>query len=576
MFRQNEQHRQPSFFNSTNLLPDKLRTRLKNSWAGTFYHQVFCRIDETIFAVLYSEEYSRPNIPVNVLVGLEILKSGFGWSDEEMYDEVCFNLQVRHALGLDDLGVEIFALRTIYNFRQAVRKYEEKTGIDLMRQVFEQITDEHLELVGLAADWQRMDSTQVLSNLAKMKRFELLLAVLQAAYKQLPENLQQQWRERCAAYLEGRPHQIYYKTPTAEMEDHLLAIGRELAAMEQELGQQAPDHEALALIQRVLAEQYERDEEEDQLQLRPPKEVGTDSLQSPHDPEATYRVKGGKSFRGGYVVNVSETAAPKNPLQLITDVQLEPNVTDDAVLLAQALDAQARRGIKVNKVTTDGGYTGEQAESACQKHQVELRATRMRGGTTTAPRWGWEKYTWELDDEGRPTHVTCPRGCRAALQPGKVDGRFIARFETETCATCPYLGEVCRVQMRQQAGPSLYVKLRSIMGARQRQRLHPEDTPIRVLAESTVWSLKHVFPDSKLPVRGLIRARMVIYGAALMVNLRRLHRYLMEERAKAAQKATSSLSLLKTALSFCWQRVYVHFSRLVPTLAPQWATAALG
>ena len=575
MFRENEQHRQQSFFSSTSLLPDKLRDKLKQSWAETFYQEVFCRLDETIFAPLYSQEYSRPNAPVNILVALEVLKSGFGWSDEELHEQACFNLQVRHALGLDDLRAEVFTLRTIYNFRQAVREYEKKTGIDLMRQAFEQITDEHLQLVGLAAGWQRMDSTQVLSNLAKMKRLELLLAVLQTVYQQLPENLQQHWGQRWSAYREGRPHQICYKTPKAEVEGHLLAIGRELAALEQELSRQAPDHAALALLQRVLAEQYERDQE-GTVQLRPPDEVGTDSLQSPHDPEATYRVKGGKSFRGGYVVNVSETAAPENPLQLITDVQLEPNVTDDAVLLAQALDDQARRGITVTKVTTDGGYTGEQAESACQKHQVELRATRMRGGRSTPPRWGWEEYTWELDDEGQPTHVTCPRGCRVPLLPGKGTERFVGRFEPETCATCPYLKEICRIQLRKQAGPSLYVKLRSIMGARQRQRLHPEDTPIRVLAESTIWSLKHGFPNHKLPVRGLIRARMIIYGAALMVNLRRLHRYLLEKRETAAQKAAFSLSWLKAAFCRCWQRIHGHFSRVAPNLARQYSPSALG
>jgi hypothetical protein len=53
---------------------------------------VFCRIDEEIFAPLYSEEASRPNTPVNVLVGLEVLKSGFGWSDEELCEQLGFNL----------------------------------------------------------------------------------------------------------------------------------------------------------------------------------------------------------------------------------------------------------------------------------------------------------------------------------------------------------------------------------------------------------------------------------------------------------------------------------------------------
>lgn len=30
-------------------------------------------------------------------------KSGFGWSDEELYENYCYNLQVRYALGYDRL-----------------------------------------------------------------------------------------------------------------------------------------------------------------------------------------------------------------------------------------------------------------------------------------------------------------------------------------------------------------------------------------------------------------------------------------------------------------------------------------
>jgi hypothetical protein len=150
MFRKNEQHRQKSFFSAQGLLPAKLRNRLRMSWAEAFYELVLCRIDETIFAPLYSEKASRPNVPVNVLVALSILKAGFGWSDKVLYEQVCFNLQVRHALGYHDLRAEIFTLRSVYNFRRRVKEYEEETGIDLMKKVFEQINDEHLELVAVA------------------------------------------------------------------------------------------------------------------------------------------------------------------------------------------------------------------------------------------------------------------------------------------------------------------------------------------------------------------------------------------------------------------------------------------
>ena len=60
MFTRNEQHLQKSMFGSINSLPEKILKRLEASWAGTFYEQVFVRIEEDRFAVLYSDKPSRP------------------------------------------------------------------------------------------------------------------------------------------------------------------------------------------------------------------------------------------------------------------------------------------------------------------------------------------------------------------------------------------------------------------------------------------------------------------------------------------------------------------------------------
>ena len=128
MFVPNDQRRQMSMFSSISSLPKKILKRLEASWAGTFYREVFVRIEEGIFAGLYSHERSRPNTPVNVLVGLEILESGLGWSDEELYDHFCYNVQVRYALGYRDLSEGHFELRTLYNLRQRVTQHMQETG----------------------------------------------------------------------------------------------------------------------------------------------------------------------------------------------------------------------------------------------------------------------------------------------------------------------------------------------------------------------------------------------------------------------------------------------------------------
>ena len=103
MYKPNNKHLQPYLISNVNDLPEDQRQRLEASWAGVFYREFFCRIREERFAGMYAEVPSRPNTPVNVLLGLETLKAGYGWSDEELYDHFTFDLQVRYALGYHDL-----------------------------------------------------------------------------------------------------------------------------------------------------------------------------------------------------------------------------------------------------------------------------------------------------------------------------------------------------------------------------------------------------------------------------------------------------------------------------------------
>ncbi|MGC9398170.1 MAG: transposase [Anaerolineae bacterium] len=255
MFRTNNTHGQQSFFDGRQWLPEALRQRLEDSWAGTFYREVFCRIPEEPFAPLYSDgEALRPNAPLNVLMGAEILKSGFGWSDLELIDHVRFDLQVRHALGLDDLREEIFTLRTLYNFRRRVREHAEETGTNVYAKVFEQVTDKPWAQLPIDRGRQQMDRTQVLSTLADWSRLEWLIAVVQQVYADLPPEVQARWAEEAGPYLEGRPRHVSQRLKSSETEMHLQRLGELLVAWEAVLAQVAPESEALALAQRGLRE----------------------------------------------------------------------------------------------------------------------------------------------------------------------------------------------------------------------------------------------------------------------------------------------------------------------------------
>jgi hypothetical protein len=141
MFKKNHRHLQIPLTSHVDELPEKLRKRLEKSWAGVFYRDFFCRLDEAPFSVLYADCPWRPNVAINVLVGLEYLKAGNGWTDEEMYDAYCYDVQVRYALGYRQLGEGDYDLRTQYYFRERLSRYMQEQGVNLLDQAFEQVTD---------------------------------------------------------------------------------------------------------------------------------------------------------------------------------------------------------------------------------------------------------------------------------------------------------------------------------------------------------------------------------------------------------------------------------------------------
>lgn len=72
-FKENS-YQQISFSDSFSGLTSREQKALENSWAKVFADETFPAIDEKRFSVLYSDKASRPNTPVNVIVGALIIK----------------------------------------------------------------------------------------------------------------------------------------------------------------------------------------------------------------------------------------------------------------------------------------------------------------------------------------------------------------------------------------------------------------------------------------------------------------------------------------------------------------------
>lgn len=526
MFKKNTQHLQPALISAASELPEKQLKLLKGSWAHSFYHEFFCRIDEAIFADLYSSEPSRPNVPVNVLVGLEVLKAGFGWSDEELYENYCFNLQVRYALGYDRLGDGDFAIRTLYYFRERLSKHYLESGENLLEQAFEQVTDAQLRALQVRTGMQRMDSTQIASNIVDASRLQLLVEAIQRVHRILSAADQQRLAESFEPYIKGTAGHYTYRVKGKEaVREHLQQVGTAIYHWLAELQDGYADEPAYQVLERIFAENFNLVEQGVCPKENP--ELASSSLQSVDDLEATYRTKGNAHYKG-YVANLTETCGPENDLQLITKVQVAPNNVDDSQLLANALPNLQER-TDLDTLLTDGGFGGEASDTALDGQDVKLIQTAIRGPKPDSHQFHLADFEIHVDPQGAPSDIICPYGQKVPITPGRTTG-LQARFDPETCAACPFHQEGrCRAQPQKRDRRYLLAFTPKQVRAAQRRKdfLQHQDhgQNLRASVEATVRSVKHPFRAGKLPVRGQFRVTCLVIASAIHVNVRRICRF---------------------------------------------------
>ena len=110
---------------------------------------------------------------------------------------------VRRALGVYNLDDGYMSMRTIYVFRERLTKRMGETGENLIERTFERATEEQLAQFRLKTGRQRVDSTQIASNIREMGRLQLLVEVLQRVHRMLSEEERASWGAEFAPYVKG-------------------------------------------------------------------------------------------------------------------------------------------------------------------------------------------------------------------------------------------------------------------------------------------------------------------------------------------------------------------------------------
>ena len=375
MFKSNSQ---PGLFSFEMELCKMQRDLLDTSKEKWFYNLILRNVNENNFKPLYSEKASRPNVAVNILVSALILKELKGISYDELMESVMFDLRFKAALGLVSIDEVPFSRGTLFDFQNRILEHEQQTGINLIEQVFDNLTAKQIKQLSLKTDIQRTDSTLISSNIRKYSRIQLLIEVLIRLERILDETDKQLIGEQLQAYLKTGSDKYVYGLKSNELPRELEKLGKVYHAVHTQISGEdkyTGQKEFINFV-RVYTEHIVVVNQE--ISSKPTEELNSGMLQSPDDQDATYRKKKEQHSKG-YTINGTETANPDNPLQLITDIAVNPNNIDDPQILYNRIDKIKEKTPEINEIHTDGGFGSEDNDKKLEALEITQITTAVRG-----------------------------------------------------------------------------------------------------------------------------------------------------------------------------------------------------
>lgn len=515
MFRKSEGHRQGDLFGRERFgLSEAKYEKALKSREYRFYEEVFCRIDEGIFEPLFSGGCGRPNAPLNSMVAAMILREVRHCTYEELFRSLDFDVLTRMAIGLTDMSETPFCPATLFNFQDRLVRYDRERGSSLFEQLFHSITGDLLERFEVDASIQRCDSFAAMSNIANYGRIRLLVEVLLRLYRVLDASDRERLDSMLKPYTSQSSDNYVYRMDQVDLPRELTQLGAIYVRIYELLGDSYAEDFVYRMFRRVLFEQFEI-RGDGAVRVRRPKEIGSGSLQSPDDSEATFSMKGGKKQKG-YKVNIVETATPGNELNLINDVSVQPNNVHDGAMLAERMDVIKEHTPELNEMHTDGGYGGSVLDPKMSEHEVLH--------VETGSKMGHARVNMVYDSAGDGYCVSCPL---QTVSAGRTRKRWRADFKDEICRECSLREDCPTVQHRRRR--TLYFDdswAKASIRSRNIERIPEERRKLRANVEATVDEFTGCFNHKgKLRVRGLARSTLQIVAAALAINFGRVFRF---------------------------------------------------
>ena len=514
------------------VLTEATRRRLEDRWPGVFRHVILRLMPVETLRQHFHPRLGRPTQELYSMAGLILLMEFHDWTKAQAVDAYSFHLNVQYAMNLEPVAHDL-SVRTLERYLEYFEQDQ------LAQRVMHDVTTELVASLGLRIDQQRLDSTHVFSDMAHFGRTRLLGVALKRflaqvkrhdppAYAALPEALRQRYA----------PSDLRLFADTARDHDSQRLLRQHVAENLHQMLQRFADPSGHAqrssykAMERIFHEQCEVQEQKVVLKTH----AGSDVMQNPSDPDATYDGHKGP----GYQAQIAETCHPDNPTQLITCVLPQTAAVTDEKALAPVLEDLKGSQLLPQELLVDTLYPSDENCRQAEGMGVELVGPVPGAAPVQRP----DDLTIDdfVVDEATECVTCCPDGqapLRSVHDPAT--GKTRTLMPASCCARCAYRNQ-CPVEERADGYHLEHTaKQRRMAGRRREQQtdVFRQRYRRRSGIEGTNSGLKRRMGLGRLRVRGRARVFLAIYLKVTGWNILRAAacetmRNLVQTKARAA------------------------------------------
>lgn len=434
-------HKQRDIFDPWHFLSPKRRRMLDESWPGLFRQHLLDQLPVEQIIPFFHDDVGRPGKELYTLLGALLFQQTMDLNDADTVEQLAFNIQWHYALNITEESdsAKYISEKTLWTWRQVL------TENKLDQVIFNNITEKLAKVFQVDTSNQRIDSVHIQSNMRRLGRIGIFsqtihkfLVNLKRHHQKLFDTIPLSLVER---YVSQRSLSAFSLVKPSESAKTLKMVSSDLYDLIEQFKCQSKvcQMHSYKLMQRVLNEQcqVQGDDPGGKVTVKRPKEIPSDSLQNPSDPDAAYSGHKGQ----GYQVQIMETFSrsedkkeKEKTLDLITHVAAETACEHDSKALMPAILDTQKRELGPEKVLGDTLYASDDNHQQAKGTQVELIApTHNPGRSDEIP-----LSQFSFDETGRV--LTCPAGKEPyEVRYKKKTHRYSARFTMKDCNTCPHV-----------------------------------------------------------------------------------------------------------------------------------------